>query len=420
MMARLSRRKMLSSPPEPRSPRTPTTAFDWDAGTQGRRSAKLLTRILFTTLFIFFLQTNNTQAAGLTEVLSGYYKILSAFSKSSTTKEGIFYALQRLRLEFTPKLTKNLEANFTYDHELMLNDFSNTPDFNFIRQKNQRTLAWFDADKVITDTKHIYERHLLHRAFLKFGSPHSRVTFGKQLIDWGKMRFYSPLDLFNQPLPSDIEADERVGFDALNVELSSNNFSGMNILYGPGRTNAQDSYGLKFNKKLGTYDTTLIAAKHIKEKVLGFGFDGYLWNTGLRGEFTYTRAGKERYPRASLGLDHTFSSETNIILEYFYNGAANNNFSAFSGSILESRERLSSKKNLVSASISRKLTPLFKAQLAAIYDINGKSAFVNPELSYNIKENLDAKAGAQLFAETPGSEFQDSNNLYYCGLKLFF
>jgi hypothetical protein len=369
---------------------------------------------------LFLMSTATAHATPINEMLSGYYKILSAFTRSSATKEGIFYALQRLRLEFTPKLTKNLELNLTYDHELMLNDFSRTSDFNAIRQKNQRSLAWFDADQVISDTDHVYEKHLLHRAFLKFGSPHTRITFGKQLIDWGKMRFYSPLDLFNQPLPSDIEADERVGFDALNVELFSDNFSGLNVLYGPGRTESQDSYGIKFNKKLGTYDTTLIAAKHLKEKVLGFGFDGYLWNTGLRAEITYTRSGKERYPRASLGLDHTFSHETNVILEYFYNGAANNDFSAFSGSLLESRKRLSLRKNLVSASVSRKLTPLFKVLLAAIYDINGKSAFVNPELSYNIKENLDAKAGCQLFAETPGSEFQDSNNLYYCELKLYF
>ena len=369
---------------------------------------------------LLFLSTATAHATPINEVLSGYYKILSAFTRSSATKEGIFYALQRLRLEFTPKLTKNLEFNLTYDHELMLNDFSRASDFSTVRQKNQRSLAWFDADQVITDTGHVYEKQLLHRAFLKFESPHSRVTFGKQLIDWGKMRFYSPLDLFNQPLPSDIEADERVGFDALNVELFSDNFSGLNILYGPGRTNSQDSYGIKFNKKLGTYDTTLIAAKHLKEKVLGFGFDGYLWNTGLRGEFTYTKTGKERYPRASIGIDHTFSSETNVLLEYFYNGAANGNYSAFSGSILESRKRLSLRKNLVSASVSRKITPLFKCLLAAIYDINGKSAFVNPELSYNIKENIDAKVGAQLYAETPGSEFQDSNNLYYCEFKLYF
>ncbi len=368
----------------------------------------------------YLLVTSRAYASPASDMIAGYYKVLSAFSRSTTTKEGIFYILQRLRLEFTPKLTKNIEANFTYDHELMLNDFSRTSDFNTIRQKNQRSLAWWDADHVITDTKHVYERQSLHRAFLKFGSPHSRVTFGKQLIDWGKMRFYSPLDLFNPPLPSDIEADERVGFDALNVELFSDNFSGLNILYGPGRTGSQDSYGMKFNKKLGTYDTILIIAKHLKEKVLGFGFDGYLWNTGLRGEFTHTKAGKERYPRASIGIDHTFSSETNCLLEYFYNGAANGIFSAFSNSLLESRKRLSLRKNLVSASISRKLTPLFKAQLQLIYDINGKSAFVNPELSYNIKENIDAKAGAQIYAQTPGSEFQDSNNLYYCELKLYF
>lgn len=369
---------------------------------------------------IFFFSSTNAFANPVKDAISGYYKILSAFTKSTSTKEGIYYALQRLRLEFDPQLTKNISLNLTYDHELLLNDFSHTSDFDLIRQKNQKNFAWFDADQVITDTDHIYERQALHRAFLKFESPHSRVTFGKQLIDWGRMRFYSPLDLFNQPLPSDIEADERLGFDALNIELFSQNFSSINILYGPETNENRSSYGLRFYKKFGTYDTFLIAAKHEKEKVAGFGFDGYIKDAGFRGEFSYTKRGKNTFPRFSVGADYNFFTKTNVLLEYFYNGAADGNYNTFASSLVWQRQQLSLEKHLLSQMLTHQLTPLLKFRWLSIYDITGKSAFLNPEFRYNVKEDLDVAIGAQLYVESRGSEFENSNNLYYIELKCFF
>lgn len=377
-------------------------------------------KLLFFVIIFFFTLIQPAPAADITEILSGYYKALTAFTKSTTTKEGIYYALQRLRLEFKPKLTKNIEAGIAYDHEVLLNDFSHTSDFDLIRQKNQKNLGWWDADKVISNTDHVYERHLLRRAYVKFESPHGRWTFGKQLIDWGRMRFYAPLDLFNQPIPSDIEADERVGFDALNVEFSSENFSGLNILYGPGHNTDEDSYGLRLYKKIATYDTFLLAAKHEKEKVAGIGFDGYIKDAGFRGEFSYTRSQKEEYPRFSLGADYSFATKTTLLFEYFYNGAAKGNIDDFSGSVIEQRKRLSLEKHLLSSMLTREITPLLKFKALAIYDIAGKSAFVNPELRYNVKQDLDIAAGCRLFIESRGSEFENSRNLYYAELKLFF
>lgn len=371
-------------------------------------------------LLAFFLSATPAIANPVTDALSGYYKALTAFTKSTSTKEGIFYALQRLRLEFEPKLTKNISLNLTYDHELLLNDFSRTSDFGLIRQKNQKNFAWFDADQAITDTDHIYERQALHRAFLKFESPHARVTFGKQLIDWGRMRFYSPLDLFNQPLPSDIEADERIGFDALNIELSKEDFSSLNILFGPATTHGRTSYGLRLYRKFGTYDTFLIAAKHEKERIAGIGFDGYIKDAGFRGEFTYTKTGKETYPRFSVGADYNFFTKTNVLLEYFYNGAADGDYDAFASSLVRQRQKLSLEKHLLSQMVTHQISPLLKFRWLSIYDITGKSAFLNPEFRYNVKEDLDVAAGAQFFIESRGSEFENNNNLYYIELKLFF
>lgn len=386
---------------------------------------------LFATLLMVFLCAGVAAASADTtpeknifvktaQRISGYAKTLATFTKSTSTKEDIFGILNRLRFSWEPKITEKVSLHITYDHEILIHDFAHTSDFSLIRQKNQKNFSFFDADKVITDTDHIYERHLLHRIYVSYDSERLRARFGKQLIDWGRMRFYSPLDLFNQPIPSDIESDERLGFDALNLEFFSSDLSSLNLIYGPGKSETKSSLALKLYKKIKTFDTFLIAGKKEKDRVAGLGFDGYLCGTGFRGEFTYTKSGKERYPRASIGLDYAFNQKTSLILEYFYNGSANGDYAAFSDSLTESRKRLSLEKNLLSCQLTHELTPLLKFETSLIYDANGESALINPQIRYNVRENIDLKIGSQLFVESRGSEFQDANNLYYLEFKLFF
>lgn len=357
----------------------------------------------------------------LREDLGGYYKMLTTFSKTRDTDEPFYAALQRLRLEYSPQLTERLGLNIVYDHELLIHDFHNSIDFSLIKQRDQKNLSFWDADHVLTDSKHVYERHLLYRAYLRYEFDSSRFTLGKQLVDWGKMRSYSPADLFNQPLPSDIEADERTGFDALYYEYFGEEY-GWSAIYGPGRgKNVKNSGGLRFNKKIGTYDTFLMAAKYQKEKVAGFGWDGYIQDAGFRGEFTYTKEGDKTYPRIALGLDNSFTRNFYGLIEYFYNGAARENTEEFLSNIRVARQLLSIRKQLLSFLATYQATPLLKANLMSIVDVTGKSAFFNPELRYNVVKNTDVAAGAQLFSRgSQDSEFNSYRNLYYIELKGYF
>jgi len=352
--------------------------------------------------------------------ISGYYKMLAAFGKTTATKEGFFYVLHRGRLEWKPKLSDNWDANVTYDHEVMVHDFGNTSDFDLVRQNNQKDLAFWDADKVISDTDHLYQRHLLYRAYLTYHNERARVTMGKQLIDWGRMRFYSPLDIFNQPLPSVLEPEERVGFDGFNVELFSEEFAALSFVFGPGEDEERTSFGVRGYKKIGTYDLFLIAADHRDDLVFGAGWDGYIKDAGFRGEVSYTKDGGDEGLRAAVGCDYNFGTKTYVAAEYFYNGLANGNQAAFSGSLTEQRRRLTLKKNLIGVTATHELTPLIKLKGTVICDLDGESAFLNPEVRYNVREDLDLAAGAQLFIEDADSEFADYENLYYLETKFFF
>ncbi|MGE5279205.1 MAG: hypothetical protein ACM3L6_00485 [Deltaproteobacteria bacterium] len=351
---------------------------------------------------------------------SGHYKILADFSRSAASKEDIFSVLQRLRLIWEPQLNAHWDANITVDEELLLHDFGNTPDFALIRQKDLKTLAFWDTDKTVTDEKHVFFRSAVYRAYATYHREDLRVTMGKQLIDWGRMRFYSPLDIFNPPLPSDIEPEERVGFDAFNVELFNEEFSGLSFVFGPGPDEEGTSFGLRGFKKIGTYDIFAVAADHHEDLIFGFGWDGYIKDAGFRGEFTYTKNGGDEGARVAVGCDYNFGSKTYAAAEYFYNGLANGDTGTFSVSLLEQRRRLTLKKNLVGIMASHELTPLIKIKGAVICDLDGKSAFFNPEVRYSARANLDLAAGAQIFVERSGGEFAGYENVYYVEAKLFF
>ena len=351
---------------------------------------------------------------------SGYYKNLFTSSKTLNTEDNFYLDINRLRLAYKQTFTKNLSLQLTYDQEGLIHDIEHSAEMDLIRQKNQNDLAFLDLDHTASDKDHMYQRRSLYRAFIQYETDNLMATLGKQNIDWGRLRFYSPFDLFNPPSPSDLESDERLGFDALNIELTSDNFSGINFIFGPESNSSHTNFGLKLYKKIKTYDLFFIAAKVKKDRVAGLGFDGYIKDAGFRGEFTYTKKGKEKFPRFSLGIDYNFPNKIYVLAEYFYNGGANGDYDAFANSYAEQRNRLSIQKNLISLYMDYEITPLFKFSITNINDPKGQSVYVNPELRYNIMKNWDFAVGGQLFFESKGSEFENCNHTVYFKTKVFF
>ncbi|PIQ89457.1 MAG: hypothetical protein COV72_02830 [Candidatus Omnitrophica bacterium CG11_big_fil_rev_8_21_14_0_20_42_13] len=384
---------------------------------------KTAVKIIFSLFFFsFFLIPREcfSESAIVTEA-GGYYKNLLTFTKSIYTDEGIFADLSRLRVE----LQAQAKAWIFYaavDNEFLVNDFANTADFAFTRSQQQQNLAFADLDKVSVDNDHLYARHSLYRAYLKYYSPSLQLVIGKQSIDWGKMRFYSPVDLFNSLAPSALEPDERVGVDALNLNLAGSDFSGINIVVSPGTDSGEASFGVKLYNKMATYDCSLIAASIKKDIAVGVALDGYAKDAGLRAEITHNRHDNGRdFARIAVGVDYNFPNKLYILFEQFYNGGfEDNDASAFSSSYDKSRRILSLKKHLSNLYLSYELTPLLKLSNMFTYDWEGKSVFLAPLIKYNIVENCDISAGLELFYGRANSEFGDYKHLYYFELKRYF
>lgn len=354
--------------------------------------------------------------------IGGYYKNLFTTSKTTSTIEEFVSCLQRVRIKANKKFTDKISATVMYDNEVLLNDFSHTPDFDIIKQQNQRSLAFWDADHVLFDERHLYWKHGIYRAYLQYHTPSLQCILGKQAIDWSRMRFYHPFDLFNPISPLDIEGDEKFGVDAINVEYYPEEFMMFNLIYAPHRDREQQAAGLRFLTKFHDYDIFLMGAEVKKDKIIGCGFDGYIKEAGFRGELTLTyKDDHDKFLRSALGLDYSFSPKLYGLIEYFYNGDAKIiNAGSFLGSYEFSRRALSITKHILGAGLEYEFSGITKLNNYVFCDFEGESIFYNPEFKWNVQTNTDLSVGAQVFEGDDESEYGNYHNLFYTELKLFF
>lgn len=354
--------------------------------------------------------------------LSGYYKNLYSTSKTLDTQEGISGDLNRLRLDGKVDITPQWMARVIFDQTVFYNDFAQTSAFDIIKGKSQRQLQFINTEAVYNDKKHLYTASGLYRAYVKYDNSTWQLTAGKQAIDWGRTRFWSPLDLFNQVSPLEIERDERAGVDAMSAEFPLASSLSANIVYAPQSSFDRSSVGGRLSTHWGDFDVYAVGGVFQDNKTAGAGFDGSLGGTEVRGEFSQTHSSDGRnFFRGVAGLEHAVGEKWKILTEYFYNGGAEAHNPLFLSSYAVSSRVMTIKRHLYGLGVGYELTPLVRWDNYMIYDFVGGSVFYNPEISYNMRKNFDLTVGAQIFGtDAQDSEFGRYNNVYYAGSKYYF
>lgn len=351
--------------------------------------------------------------------LKGSYKNLNFNTHRQSTGSLLEANLNRLRTQWDAKLLKIFSAQIIWDHELILGNYIDSELFQ--SRQLQRDQPYGDLEYELYHGNNIFYGQNFYRAFGELKLDEVNLRIGRQKIDWGIMRVFSPGDLFH-PLPIfDIEKSERVGATAAQLFLTPWEETKINVVYAFDQDPDRVRLASRVTRTIGHFDLSGFGGKFLRDGIIGMDMTGDIFKAGIRGEFYYNDADQgDNFIQAAAGLDYGFANTLYLAAEYFHNGQGTNNPLMTPLLIPSAAQIRSVYKNFIGLQMKYDLTPLWTVSFLDIIDINGGSTFLNPETSYSLKDWLDFRLGAHFPLGHSSGEFTSIPNLYYFQTQMFF
>jgi hypothetical protein len=357
---------------------------------------------------------------------SGYYKSLFSTSQSFITDARYADSLNRLRLSGEGRRGDAIFFHVELDNEAHFGNLPKLPDFELVRAR--QAAAYFDLLHVNVDKPHAYWDTSVYRAYATLKHGRAALTLGRQRIAWGTAHFWSPADAFNPLSPLQIEAEERQGVDAAQLELDLPQNLALTVVYAPQAGFNRSTTAMRLSTTWHNFDVAGFGGRFARDWVAGGDFAGQWKGAGLRGEATYTWRFNPAQPNAlrlSLGSDYAFTAKFYLVGEYFYNQGQPGGL--MQGQTLDPAELLrftkeifTLRRHFLSAGARCELTPLLDLEGYSVTDVQGLSTFFMPLARYSLTSNTDLTAGGQLFATARESEFRPLHNAFFLEFWLHF
>jgi hypothetical protein len=265
------------------------------------------------------------------------------------------------------------------------------------------------------------------RLNVKYALDNWEFNLGRQRINWGIDFVWTPNDIFNSFSYFDFDYEERPGCDALKIEYYTGMASSLQVaasLNHDRKLTAAVMY--RFNKR--EYDFQLMAGQMINDLVAGGGWSGDIAGGGFRGEFSYFRSFENFSDTtgqlvASIDGDYTLNNGLYLHASLLYNSTGTTG-NAGGFNMLDMRNISVKNYTLARYSVFGEMaypvTPLIRADLAAMYNPCDHSVFVGPSVDISLTDNIYLLLIAQLFYGADGTEFGDYGKFWYLRLKWNF
>jgi hypothetical protein len=278
-----------------------------------------------------------------------------------------------------------------------------------------------DLTDVISDNDDWFLVQRLDRLYLALLPNWGSIRIGRQAITWGNGLVFNPMDLFNPFPPTAIDRDYKAGDDMINAQFAASNIGDGQLLYVARRDPDTDNVELdqaslagKLHAAIGSTEFDVMASKHFEDEVVGLGTTGYLKDAAWRVDATWTFLNDgDDYLSLVANMDYSwvwFDKNFYGFVEYFYIGLGKDDYSK---ALLDPNivERLARGelfvlgKNYFSGQIQVEIHPLVKLTMLSITNIEDPSGVLQPYLLWDIIQNLQMTAGANVYYGSNGSEY---------------
>lgn len=334
--------------------------------------------------------------------LSGSVKSLLL---DSHTLQGEPYelSLNRLRVAVQGRPADEVAIDLQADQLALLGSYLGTAAFR--AAKDAAPAQYWRADAKLVDRGDLYVRAELYRASLTWSHDALDVKLGRQRIAWGTGRFWSPLDVLNPVDPLALEREERLGVDALLVELKTGPLSRISAVVAPAPDRGPNSRALLWHGNQGGLDISLVGGQLLGADIVGADVAGQLGAAGVRAEVARLRpVGMAGFVRATLGIDYAFDAGLTLSAELHYNGGGSRDPTRYAPRI--GRLPASSPATRYAGLFaSYELTPLLKWNSWIVANLDDRSRGIDSRLVWSARRDVDLTAGFQRYGGKPLSEF---------------
>jgi hypothetical protein len=283
-------------------------------------------------------------------------------------------------------------------------------------------LSWniFNGDGMVFNTS-------FDRAYIDITFQTVQIKVGRQRVNWGIGLVWNPNDIFNAFSYIDFDYEERPGSDAVSITWYRSATSSLDVV-GKIAGNPLDSahrsvtLAARYFFNLKDYDFQFIAGKYNDDIVGGFGWSGAIKNVSFRGEIsaftpvTDRHITRETAVAATVEADYTFGNQL-----YLHGAALFNSSGKLKGAggmnLLSVQNELSAKKLSYGkvelfGQASYPVSPVFNMGLAAMLNPADLSAYLSPNCTFSLADNLDLMLNTQLLLGKPGTEYAANTNIY--------
>jgi hypothetical protein len=280
---------------------------------------------------------------------------------------------------------------------------------------------------LIRDSSYILYSNL-DRLNLKYTKEKFETTIGRQRINWGMNMVWNPNDIFNTFSFYDFDYIERPGCDAINLQYYTGVSSSLQAaakLDSDREVTAALMY--RFNQK--GYDFQIMGGLIEQDIVAGAGWSGNIKNAGFTGEASWFKNKNHLADSAgililSASINYTFKNSLFIHGSVLFNNRGTTGKAGRDASVLTlgdmSPKTLTTAKTSLFAQLSYPLSPIIRADAAAIFNPFDRSAFIGPNIDFSLTGNIGFLVMAQVFIGDSGTEFGNYGQLYHFRLKWSF
>ena len=400
-------------------------------------------------LIIFFMTIPLFGIADAEFRVGGYYKNFSTLFNSPVPEASVSgIVVNRLRFNLSYAPTDSLSFAFAYDFTPRVQDpllFSQSPIAVSTASSSYR-IADFDSpiypsaeDPV--GSVGIY--HNLDRAALQFSTDFADFSVGRDAIAWGSARVVNPTDVVAPYTYDQLDTEDRVGVDAIRVRIPVGAMGEVDAGYISGTNFDFDKSAVFLRTQLNAAETdfSILLLEFQRDLLIGLDVARGIGGAGFWLETAYVLTApfddepdtSEDYLRASIGLDYSFGGETYAFIEYHFNGAGAQKPENYLTNLEQPAYTRGSVYLLgmhyLAPGFTRQITPLIGFGGQLLFNLSDVSAWIAPQVSYNIAEDIHLAIGGLIsLGKRPEddeltqlrSEFGSYPNLFFSSFRVYF